>query len=205
MCVDNGVPALVTFFVTVSSINDHSTCGATRCLWIPRKACTADKCVLCCSPSLGRKESNVVICSSPNVVSTVCDIQNCYYCGYQRFAGYPLHCVWSWVYSVRQRARAAAEPLIWTGHFASLRCWVSSSVDWKWLSFDIFFTFWVTLINNWLVSQAYSLLTEKKNPDFQKSFSAWRWKWLKKRVQSLSVTLTEPIFSALHGLRCCGT
>ena len=78
---------------------------------------------------LERKASNVVICSSPNVVSTVCDIQNCYYCGYQRLAGYSLHCVRSWVYSVRQRARAAAEPLIWTGHFASLRCWVSSSVE----------------------------------------------------------------------------
>ena len=82
VCVDNGVPALVTFFVTVLSINDHSTCGATRCPWIPRKACTANKSVLCCIPSLGKKESNVVICSFPSVVSTVCGIQNCYHCGY---------------------------------------------------------------------------------------------------------------------------
>ena len=79
VCVDNGVPVLVTFFVTVLSINDHSTCGATRWPWIPRKACTADKCVLCCIPSLGRKESNVVICSFPSIVSTVCDY-GCYAC-----------------------------------------------------------------------------------------------------------------------------
>ena len=72
------------------------------------------------------------------------------------------------MYSVRQRARAAAEPLIWTGHFASLRCWVSSSVEWKWLSFDIFFIFWVTLIHNWLVSQDHLILTEKKIAIFKK-------------------------------------
>ena len=70
------------FFANVLSINDHSTCNATQCPWIPRKACTADKCVLCCIPSFGRKESNVVICSFPSVVSTVCGIQNCYHCGY---------------------------------------------------------------------------------------------------------------------------
>ena len=82
VCVDNSVPVLVIFSATVLSINDHSTCNATQCPWSPRKSCTADNCVLCCTPSFGRKESNVVVCSFPSVVSTVCGIQHCYHCAY---------------------------------------------------------------------------------------------------------------------------
>ena len=35
---------------------------------------------MCCIPSFGREESNVVISSFPGVISTVCGIKNCYYC-----------------------------------------------------------------------------------------------------------------------------
>ena len=74
----------------------------------------------CYSPSSGRKQSNVVICSFPSVISSVCGILNCYYCGYQRLVGSLPHSIWALTYLVRQRTHATAEPLSWTGHFASL-------------------------------------------------------------------------------------
>ena len=57
-----------------------------------------------------------MICSFPSVISTVCNMQSCYHCEFQRLAGYSSYCVLSLVYSVRERARAAAETFIWTGH-----------------------------------------------------------------------------------------
>ena len=121
--VDNGAPALVNFFriCMMNTFPQHM-----RWDLAPVDPSESDHCGRRCIVLQSILQSHVVICSFPSIVSVVCGIQNCYHCVYQRFTGYSLHGVRPWVYSVRERARAAAQPSS-GGLFASVRASVAGS------------------------------------------------------------------------------